>query len=82
MAVIKGDSGDNVLIGTRESDSLSGFGGDDRLYGLRGNDDLDGGEGADLMVGRFGDDTDGLTISAMWCASSATRDWPTSYFLR
>jgi Ca2+-binding RTX toxin-like protein len=56
MAVIKGDASDNVLIGTRESDSLSGFGGDDRLYGLRGNDDLDGGEGADLMSGRVGDD--------------------------
>ncbi|HEX8256200.1 MAG TPA: calcium-binding protein [Allosphingosinicella sp.] len=57
MAVIKGDEGDNVLIGTRESDSLSGFGGSDKLYGLRGNDELDGGEGADEMFGRFGDDT-------------------------
>jgi Ca2+-binding RTX toxin-like protein len=57
MAVIKGDAGDNVLFGTRESDSLSGFGGDDRLYGLRGNDEIDGGEGADQMFGRFGDDT-------------------------
>jgi Ca2+-binding RTX toxin-like protein len=56
MAVIKGDAGVNMLIGTRESDSLSGFGGDDRLYGLRGNDDIDGGEGADLMSGRVGDD--------------------------
>lgn len=56
MAVIEGNRNDNLLIGTRESDSLSGLGGDDRLYGRRGNDDLDGGFGADLMAGRVGDD--------------------------
>lgn len=31
MALIKGDAGDNMLVGTRESDSLDGLGGNDGL---------------------------------------------------
>lgn len=55
--IVIGDGGDNVLVGTRESDGLDGRGGNDVLRGGRGADDLDGGAGADFMVGGIGEDT-------------------------
>ena len=51
-----GTSGDDVLHGTDEADTLSGLTGDDSLFGLAGDDELDGGDGWDRLVGGPGDD--------------------------
>ena len=57
MAVINGDVvlGD-VLVGTADSDSISGFGGDDTITGAGGIDVLIGGDGNDTLNGNAGDD--------------------------
>ncbi len=57
MARIEGDSFDNTLEGTPNSDSIFGFGGNDRLFGREGDDTLDGGADNDRLFGSFGDDT-------------------------
>ena len=54
------------VVGTSESDNLTGGFGDDTIYGNGGNDEIDGqagsdviygGEGDDVIIGNFGDDT-------------------------
>jgi len=57
MAIINGDSNDNVLIGTAGDDIINGFGGADTLHGGGGNDALEGGAGADALDGGGGIDT-------------------------
>ncbi|MDC7827074.1 M10 family metallopeptidase, partial [Pseudomonas sp. BLCC-B13] len=46
----RGNSLDNVLIGTARNNSLYGFAGNDRLDGGAGGDNLRGGEGNDIYV--------------------------------
>ena len=66
MADIRGDDGNNTLIGTADNDRirgddgndlLKGRGGDDRLEGDDGNDRLFGGGGNDVLDGGKGNDT-------------------------
>ncbi|PHQ70308.1 MAG: peroxidase [Sneathiella sp.] len=52
---IGGDTFDNVIDGSDDSDLLLGFDGDDTLTGGAGNDELVGGAGDDLFV--FGPDS-------------------------
>ena len=52
-----GGPGDDLLVGTEEEDSISGFGGNDTIQGLAGNDFLDGGTGDDIIEGGGGFDT-------------------------
>jgi Ca2+-binding RTX toxin-like protein len=49
-------SGDDLVVGNRLGDTLSGGAGNDTLYGLAGNDTLIGGAGADLLDGGAGFD--------------------------
>lgn len=49
---IKGDGGNDLLVGGRNSDDLQGGPGDDRLEGNGGDDHLDGGEGSDTALYR------------------------------
>ncbi|MEL7009684.1 MAG: tandem-95 repeat protein, partial [Cyanobacteria bacterium J06588_4] len=48
--VIKGEGGDDTLMGSQMSDSIFGGSGNDVLYGSRGNDTLIGNSGADVFV--------------------------------
>jgi Ca2+-binding RTX toxin-like protein len=54
---VGGGTGDDILLGGGENDSLSGEAGVDRLEGGNGDDQLDGGADADVMRGGFGIDT-------------------------
>ena len=53
---IKGRSGTETLIGTKNGDKIHGKGGDDILEGRNGNDFLKGGTGNDLVRSGAGDD--------------------------
>jgi Ca2+-binding RTX toxin-like protein len=53
---IRGNAGNNVLVGTRGNDALCGLGGNDTLRGLGGNDSLVGGTGNDTLRGHAGRD--------------------------
>ena len=57
MARIDGDAGNNLEIGTSESDHIRGFGGIDLLRGGSGNDIVEGGDGPDSLYGDADDDT-------------------------
>ena len=57
MANKEGNSGNNMLAGTAEDDTIDGRGGNDNLKGLEGNDRLYGGDGNDLLDGGPGRDT-------------------------
>jgi hypothetical protein len=57
MAIIKGTSGNDTLVGTQFADILLGFAGNDLLLGKGGNDLLDGGKGIDTLNGGAGNDT-------------------------
>ncbi|MBD2440342.1 calcium-binding protein, partial [Nostoc sp. FACHB-110] len=58
MAVITGDSGDNILIGTTGNDIINGLGGNDQLNGGAGDDTLNAGLGfTDQVDGGSGTDT-------------------------
>lgn len=57
MAIRRGTSLRDTLIGTSGNDGLLGLGGNDTLTGKSGNDLLDGGKGADRMTGGKGNDT-------------------------
>ncbi len=53
---LRGDGGDNALIGARGDDRLSGGDGDDHLHAGRGDDALSGGDHDDLMHAAHGED--------------------------
>jgi RTX calcium-binding nonapeptide repeat (4 copies) len=55
-AMQTGDRYRNQLIGTVETDMLSGLGGDDQLIGQGGNDFIQGGRGVDRLIGGNGKD--------------------------
>lgn len=57
MAIKKGNSLANAIVGTSQADQLFGFGGNDTLTGSGGHDLLDGGTGTDRMSGGTGNDT-------------------------
>lgn len=57
MAIKKGNSLANSIVGTSLADQLFGFGGNDTLTGSGGHDLLDGGTGTDRMSGGTGNDT-------------------------
>ena len=57
MADIHGDSNDNLLNGTFDSDTIDGKEGNDTLNGIGGDDTLIGGSGDDLLDGGFGFDS-------------------------
>jgi Ca2+-binding RTX toxin-like protein len=52
-----GTSGDDILVGTDQRDTLLGGAGDDLIEGLGGADWLDGGSGDDVVLGGAGGDT-------------------------
>jgi hypothetical protein len=56
MPVLTGNSEDNTLFGTRQSDIISGLAGDDRLFGRGGDDFISGGPGIDRLAGGAGND--------------------------
>ncbi len=56
MAVKRGTSGSETIIGTGFADLLIGLGGSDTLIGNGGNDIIDGGGGNDLIRGNAGGD--------------------------
>ena len=55
--ILRGDSSDNVLIGSGFVDTLVGRNGNDTLIGEAGDDTLQGGRGEDILFGGAGDDT-------------------------
>ena len=64
--VCKGDSGDNLIIGSEGNDDINPFGGNDTVYANGGDDNvrhsygddyIEGGDGADTLRGGFGHDT-------------------------
>ncbi|MEQ1578904.1 MAG: hypothetical protein ABL894_14820 [Hyphomicrobium sp.] len=56
MAKIKGNTRNNVLIGTTVADQIFGLAGNDTLIGRAGNDKLSGGLGSDKLSGGAGND--------------------------
>lgn len=52
-----GTSGNDIISGTEENDTLYGLAGNDMLSGKNGNDTLIGGAGNDILDGGAGDDT-------------------------
>lgn len=57
IKVIEGTEGDDVaIVGTNNSDLISGLGGNDGLFSLDGNDIVFGGTGVDVIVGGGGSD--------------------------
>ena len=54
--ILNGDTGDEMLVGTSQKDTISGLGGADTLSGNGGDDFLVGGAGADVLVGGAGAD--------------------------
>lgn len=50
-------SNDDIIIGSRRRDTLSGLEGDDTIFGRKGRDILYGGEGNDVLFGGKGNDT-------------------------
>ena len=60
MAIIEGDSGNNILFGDIDildiNDIIKGFAGDDFLYGILGDDTLKGGKHNDYLYGDAGND--------------------------
>ncbi len=56
MAIIDGDNGNNLYIGTADEDRIRGFGGIDLLRGGSGDDLIEGGDGPDSLYGDQGDD--------------------------
>jgi Ca2+-binding RTX toxin-like protein len=56
MAVINGNGGNNLLIGTDDPDTISGRAGNDTLFGDGNNDTLFGGSGNDRLYGGEGTD--------------------------
>jgi len=56
MAVLKGTSGANKLLGGSLADTIFGLGGNDTLKGNGGNDTLLGGPGNDILDGGAGND--------------------------
>ncbi|AFZ31544.1 FG-GAP repeat protein [Gloeocapsa sp. PCC 7428] len=57
MAIIRGTSGNDTLVGTQFADTILGFAGGDLLLGRGSNDVLRGGRGKDTLRGGNGDDT-------------------------
>ncbi len=55
-SVIMGDSGDNTLFGTDNSDAIFGGDGDDIIDGGKGNDYISAGDGDDIIHGGLGTD--------------------------
>jgi hypothetical protein len=53
---LRGDSGDDLLIGGAENDLLEGDDGNDRISGRGGDDDLRGAAGTDAIFGGGGGD--------------------------
>jgi len=51
-----GGSGNDLVLGTGNADTLTGGDGDDCIVGGSGNDSLAGGNGNDVLVGGDGDD--------------------------
>ncbi len=52
-----GNSFDNILSGTNESDSIMGLDGNDTINGNNNHDSLEGGNGDDSLIGGKGNDT-------------------------
>lgn len=57
MAIIRGTTASESLIGGSESDTINGFDGDDVLLGNFGNDVLHGDNGNDSLFGNEGNDS-------------------------
>jgi Ca2+-binding RTX toxin-like protein len=55
--VCKGDSRDNLIIGSEGNDSINPFGGDDTVYANGGNDNVRHSYGKDTIWGGTGADT-------------------------
>jgi len=78
---LRGENGDDELLGEAGADRLEGGPGDDRLIGRAGKDRLDGGTGKDTFFGGPGADSllakDGTRDKRLDCgagADSLTRD--------
>lgn len=56
MAIFIGTTGDDGLVGSLFSDTITGDLGNDLLMGLNGDDLLEGGDGKDVIIGGIGDD--------------------------
>jgi Ca2+-binding RTX toxin-like protein len=56
MAVLKGTSKADTIIGTKNPDFIYGYGGNDKLYGRAGNDQIWGGTQDDQIWGEAGND--------------------------
>jgi Ca2+-binding RTX toxin-like protein len=55
--VCKGDSGDNLIIGSQGNDDINPFGGDDTVYANGGDDNVRHSYGKDTIWGGTGSDT-------------------------
>src|SRR5262245_28395109 len=56
MAMIKGTTGNDRLVGTSTYDTINGDAGDDTIDGGAGNDKISGGAGNDVLFGSYGND--------------------------
>src|SRR4029078_12461913 len=54
---MRGDNGNNVIIGSAGGDNITSKGGNDVMWGNLGNDVVGAGGGNDRVVGGGGDDT-------------------------
>jgi Ca2+-binding RTX toxin-like protein len=56
-AVMRGGSGNDLLVGGSGDDTITSSGGNDTMVGAAGNDLLRGGTGQDVLFGAAGNDT-------------------------
>ena len=54
---VRGDSGNDYIVGSAANDGLVGGAGDDIIVGGAGNDSINGGPGRNILKGGTGDDT-------------------------
>lgn len=70
-----GNSGHNVLVGSKNDDVLDGSHGNDRIVGKAGDDTIIGGNGADLLQGSSGADTFVINAVSESRAGAGNRDF-------
>lgn len=70
-----GGSGNDLILGGTNADTITGGDGDDCILGGDGSDDLDGGSGNDILLGGNDDDTlTGNTGSSDECYGESGTD--------
>ncbi len=69
--VLGSNTGDDIIVGDGQANSLFGYGGNDQILGGDGNDVQDGGVGNDLLIGGNGSDRVNGGVGDDWFVTTA-----------